>query len=92
MIPLEVQFALRHAQLPPAQKYVMLWLCSVAAPDCLAYPGERGIAYLTGFSRRTVQRALRALTEAGWLRRLGRRGGRGGGQVIYELQIPEQAQ
>jgi hypothetical protein len=58
------------SDLPPTQRFVALALSRFMDLDTLAsaYPGNAKLARLTGCSVRTVQRALRDLQDAGWIR------------------------
>jgi hypothetical protein len=53
-----------------------------------AYPGVDLLAERTGFHRRTVQRTLAELVDAGWLQRTHKGGGRGHA-TIYKGMIPK---
>lgn len=64
--------ALRDKQLGPAAKLVLTALGDFTNADGVCWPSVETLALRSSLSRRTVFRALEALVERGWLRRVRR--------------------
>jgi hypothetical protein len=75
--------------LKPAPKAVLVALADMADKDLRCYPGQRLLAEMTGYSEKTVERALNDLDTANLIGR-SRRAGRGGYRTsdLYELRVP----
>lgn len=69
-----------EAQLPMAQKFVLVALADMADEKETCYPGQERLAAMTGTSVSTVRRAVKALEEMGAISRRAR-GVAGGGRT-----------
>ena len=83
-----VKWAWRQRLKPPA-KAVLVALADMAGADLTCYPGMKLLAEMTGYSEKTVERAIDDL-EAGGLIGRERRNGRGGYRTsnLYRLALP----
>lgn len=57
----------------PTQQHVMAAFADYVGDDETAYPSSAALAAKTGYTQRTVRKALRALTQTGLLRQVGSR-------------------
>lgn len=83
-----VKWAYRQ-ELPRAEKVVLVALADMAGTDLSCYPGQKLLAEMTGYSSKTVMRAVAALSDRGLIEPE-RRAGKGGWRTSnrYVLQVP----
>lgn len=79
---------------PPVHKLVLVALANFADDEDLAWPHVETLAGMASVSTRTVQRALKALEEAGLIERsmglaAGARGGLRRTNSVYRLNVPD---
>ena len=78
--------AIRASDLPAIARHVALTLGTYANRSGEAWPSQETLQRGTGWSRRTVNNALKDLELAGWLSRLVK--GHRGRATLYRLHVP----
>ena len=74
----DYQRAMLSSNLPTNVKFVVLTLSiHMKVRTLVAFPSQRTLAKLTGYSTRHVRRLLKQAVEAGWLQKRKRQNGRG---------------
>mgnify|MGYP000886060488 CR=1 FL=1 len=89
-----VNWAFHTEVAPPVHKLVLVALANFADDEDLAWPHVETLAGMASVSTRTVQRALKALEEAGLIERsmglaAGARGGLRRTNSVYRLNVPD---
>ena len=89
-----VNWAFHTEVAPPVHKLVLVALANFADDEDLAWPHVETLAGMASVSTRTVQRALKALEEAGLVERsmglaAGARGGLRRTNSVYRLNVPD---